>query len=122
EGDRELEYAYDNGFYTGDGTTVSNYQIIYLYHEKINLLPYIKSVLNWNHEPNNNRVIGRTQSLKAKYFVPMSEYSIESRLKWLSGYLDADGTVTNNDGSQSIQATSINMEFLKEVQLMLQTL
>ncbi|GAB6989585.1 LAGLIDADG family homing endonuclease [Paenibacillus pini] len=122
EGDKELEYAYDNGFFTGDGTSVPNTQIIYLYNDKINLLPHIKSVLNWKHEPNNNRVIGRTQILKSKYFVPMSEYSVASRLSWLSGYLDADGTVTNNDGSQSIQAASINKEFLKEVQLMLQTL
>lgn len=122
EGNKELEYAYDNGFYTGDGTSVSNTQIVYLYHEKINLLPYIKSVINWNHEPHNNRVVGRTQNLKSKYFVPMSEYSIESRLNWLAGYLDADGTVTNNEGSQTIQAASIHKDFLKEVQLMLQTL
>ncbi|OBG93883.1 hypothetical protein A9X05_09105 [Mycobacterium sp. E3298] len=122
QGSKELEYAYDNGFYTGDGCSYQNSQIIYLYHEKINLLPHIKSVLNWNHEPQNNRVVGRTQMLKQKYFVPTSEYSIESRLNWLSGYLDADGTVTNNDGSQSIQAASINKDFLKEVQLMLQTL
>src|SRR5699024_8169944 len=44
------------------------------------------------------------------------------KLEWLSGYLDGDGTVTNNSGSQSIQAASINKEFLKEVQLMLQTI
>ena len=60
--------------------------------------------------------------LREKYFVPSSDYSIESKLAWLSGYLDADGTVTNNNGSQSLQIASINREFLQEVQLMLQTL
>lgn len=122
KGDKELEYAYDNGFYTGDGCSYQNSQIVYLYHEKINLLLHIKSVLNWSHQPEQNRFVGKTKSLKDKYFVPMSDYSIESRLNWLAGYLDADGTVTNNDGSQSLQAVSINKEFLNEVQLMLQTL
>lgn len=122
EGSKELQYAYDNGFYTGDGTTDSRNQIIYLYHEKINLLHHLPSVKNWNHEPNNKRMIGKTHLLKDKYFIPTSEYSITSRLEWLSGYLDADGTVTNNAGSQSIQVSSINKEFLQELQLMLQTL
>src|SRR5690606_6606356 len=82
----------------------------------------LTSVKNWNHEPQNSRITGRTQVLKPKYFVPSAEYSIESRLKWLAGYLDADGTVTNNAGSQSLQVASINKEFLQQLQLMLQTL
>lgn len=122
EGNKHLKYAYDNGFYTGDGTNDSSAQIIYLYHEKADLISHFSSVKNWKHEPHNNRIVGRTQSLKPKYFVPTSEYSIESRLNWLSGYLDADGTVTNNAGSQSIQVASINKEFLQQLQLMLQTL
>lgn len=123
EGSEDLQFAYDNGFFTGDGTVSRKDNIIYLYNDKRGLKDLFESVSEFRtNESNKNRLIGTAVGLKNKYFVPNANYTIESRLKWLAGYLDADGTVTNNNGSQSIQVASINKEFLLEVRLMLQTI
>ena len=122
QGNKTLIHAYDNGFYSGDGCLTNQGQRIYLYHGKQKLIEYFSSVTSWRSEDNQNRTIGHTRLLKDKFFVPSGDYTIESRLKWLSGLLDSDGTVTNNNGSQSLQIASVEKEFLKEIQLMLQTL
>jgi ribonucleoside-diphosphate reductase alpha chain len=122
EGLKTLDYAYDNGFYSGDGCLTPQGSRIYLYNDKRDLITKFNSVDKWTVQNYQNRIYGHTKLLKDKYFVPDSTYTIKSRLEWLAGYLDADGTVTNNNGSQSLQAASIDKEFLKEVQLMLQTL
>ena len=126
EGEDDLEFAYDNGFFTGDGTYGRGLPVIYLYNEKKELAKHITSVENWRDacvdKLGLTRFVGRPKGLQDKFFVPGANYTVKSRLEWLAGYLDADGTVTNNNGSQSLQAASINEDFLKELQLMLQTL
>ena len=124
EGEEEFKFAYDNGFFSGDGSEDRGKQVIYLYNEKQELKELFTSIDTWSEYKKDgiDRVSGRTDKLKDKYFVPLENFSVKSRLEWLAGYLDADGTVTNNNGSQSIQVASINLEFLKKVQLMLQTL
>ena len=122
QGNKTLAHAYDNGFYSGDGCLTNQGQRIYLYHGKQKLIEYFSSVTSWHSDDSQNRTIGHTRLLKDKFFVPSGDYTIESRLKWLSGLLDSDGTVTNNNGSQSLQIASVEKEFLKEIQLMLQTL
>ena len=42
-------------------------------------------------------------------------------MDWFSGYADADGCITTNEGNQSLQISSIEKEFLMDVKLMLQT-
>lgn len=122
-GQKELEFAYDNGFLSGDGSERGNSKKMYLYDKKKALAPHIKSVSNWGLCKTTNRLQGTAHGLKNKYFVPDASYSIKSRLDWLAGYLDADGTVTvNSTGSETIQAASVEYGFLKEIQLMLQTL
>lgn len=122
EGEKDLPYAYDNGLFTGDGTNNKQRQVVYLYDTKKELKDKLHSIEKWSETASSDRLVGYTNKLKDKYFVPTNEYTIASRLEWLSGYLDADGTVTNNNGSQSLQAASINKKFLLDVQLMLQTL
>ena len=122
KGEKQLKYAYDNGFFTGDGTIHGSNQVIYLYNEKRDLHKHLKSIESWYYSNGLPRMVGYTKKLKNKYFVPNAEYDIKSRLEWFSGYVDADGVVTNNNGSQSIQVSSINKEFLVSVMQMLQTL
>ena len=122
EGHKTLNHAYDNGFFTADGTNSGHSKIIYLYNDKQDLIDNFSSVNSWVRCKTTGRLQGTAFGLMSKYFVPTDDYTIESKLKWLAGYLDGDGSVTNNNGSQSIQAASINKEFLKDVQLMLQTL
>ena len=61
-------------------------------------------------------------SLHHKFFIPGTSYSVQSRLNWLAGYLDADGTLTNNNGAESIQVSCVNIDFLNGLVLLLQEL
>ena len=123
-GTEQLELAYENGFYTADGCVEKNGQRIYLYHGKRDLKKYFDmSIFHyWIVQEDQNREVGSTTRLRAKYFVPNGDFTIESKLNWLEGYLDGDGVVCRNGNTQSIQATCINKNFLLEVQMMLQTM
>lgn len=121
EGHKEFNRAYENGFYSGDGCYYKGSQIIYLYHEKM-LLKDLFSNTSWNYQEDQKRMVGYTKGLKEKFFVPSNEYNIESRLNWLAGYLDADGCVYRCGTNEQIVASSVEYNFLKEIQMMLQTL
>lgn len=121
EGSQVLNKAYTNGFFSGDGCYFNNKSIIYLYGEKKKLEPHLD--LDGPRSENETRItFSNVKGLESKFFVPNSSYTIESRIKWLSGYLDADGVVCRNGENESLQVASIEFEFLREVQLMLQTL
>lgn len=125
EGDKELLHAYDNGMYSGDGTFVPSgaHQRIYLYGDKKGLEDYLTAPYYQRYEqPEHDRVYMHTKGLREKYWVPSARYTIQSRLDWLAGYLDADGSVYRNGSNEQLVAASIEFSFLQEVQLMLQTL
>lgn len=129
QGERNWDHAYVNGFLTGDGTfdKARNYNRIYLYHEKRKLRKHMETcgLTSWHVDENNNRECTNTSYeniFKPKFFVPDTTYTVESRLEWLAGYLDADGTIARNGDNESLQAASTDLMFLKNVQNMLQTL
>lgn len=143
EGSETLKYAYTQGFFSGDGCIPKDGRhltnSLYLYGEKKDLLPYIDvrckyTIAGRASKITDEKAINTSKSsdritcyvpediIADKSFVPDASYKIESRLIWLAGILDSDGTVTNNQGSQSFQIGSVNLEFLKSTQLMLQTL
>lgn len=121
-GQFELDNAYINGFYSGDGCLAKEGQRIYLYNTKRNLTDKFSDGSSWIIQEDLNRQYKHYTNLKDKFFVPTASYSVKSRLDWLAGYLDADGCVYSNGTNQQLTASSIELEFLKEVQLMLQTL
>lgn len=124
EGEKTFEYPYVNGFYSGDGCYHKGARV-YLYHEKRKLGHLFKETpyTSWlTQEDQNREVIYYKGGLKEKFFVPSSDYSVDTRLKWFAGYLDADGCVYRNGTNNSLTACSVEHSFLKEVQLMLQTL
>lgn len=123
EGTETLDHAYTNGFFTGDGCFYGGKQKTYLYHDKQNLVDKMTDV-HYNYvDVNQNRiVVNHKGNLKDKYFVPSVKYTVKSKLEWLAGLLDSDGTVARNGTNESLQISSIHLEFLREVQLMLQTL
>jgi len=127
-GNSILENAYAQGFFSGDGYSqiARNRQGITLYNDKKKLMPYLKyKYMNICHDNNNNveeerihlDITGYVN--KDKLFVPNTMYSIKSRLDWLAGLLDSDGTNNSLDGSLAISAN--NHEFLLEIQYMLMT-
>jgi len=118
----EFMNPYMHGFFCGDGSYCNKYPVIYLYDKKKELLPHFKY--------NSTSISGDAIKFyitefinKAKYEVPIN-YSIATKLRWLEGYVDADGCVNHNSkkDSTSIQIVSINYQFLKDVQLLLTTL
>ena len=119
----EFLNPYTHGFFCGDGTYNNGYPCIPLYGEKQSLLPYLE-VNTICPEPTRNKtrcaITGKIN--KDKFFVPIN-YSTKTKLEWLAGLLDADGCVkTSNAGLSAIQLASIELDFLRNVQLMLSTM
>lgn len=137
--DIELDYAYTHGFFCGDGShSGGGHPEIDLYHEKRELLSHIE-VRNKLHsngvtttelaEPaiyddaKQQRIVCKLPlDIKPKFFVPTNGYTVESRLAWLAGLMDADGTIARSGSNESLQLASVNKEFLLNIRLMLQTL
>jgi ribonucleoside-diphosphate reductase alpha chain len=124
-GSDDFKYPYTHGFFCGDGTyhkTYSGEAIhpgVSLYHEKMKLLPYLE-VRSTSGIPDSSGRINCLLpfDLPQKFIVPLN-YSVKVRLEWLSGLLDADGTVLK---SGHFQLASIHKNFLHDIQLMLNTL
>jgi len=120
-GIKDLPFAYENGYYSGDGCHHKGKNILYFYGDKRGLIKHCE-LDSINYQDNQNRAVGYCKHLEHKFFVPGSNYKVGTRLLWLAGLLDADGTVARNGTNESLQVASVNKDFLKEVQLMLQTL
>lgn len=120
EGELELSKAYENGFYSGDGCNVNGHARVYLYGDKRSLREMFTDT--YTETVQDDRTYFYVRGLQEKFFVPGAEYSVDSRLKWLAGLLDADGCVARSGLSQTLQIASTEPFFLTGVQLMLQTL
>ncbi|MDJ0690754.1 MAG: LAGLIDADG family homing endonuclease [Xenococcaceae cyanobacterium MO_188.B32] len=141
EDDLEFPYAYTSGFFSGDGSYSNNdshYPEIDLYGEKRLLLPHLE-IRNklWGNgttlyqkqekaiyeDVKQARIVCKLPlDIKPKFTVPLNGYTVSSRLEWLAGLLDADGSVYRNGDNESLSIASNNKEFLLKIRLMLQTL
>jgi ribonucleoside-diphosphate reductase alpha chain len=91
-----------------------------LYGDKMKLLEYL-DYDSYGKVKDNKLNVTLNVNLKDKFFVPLEGYDIKSKLEWFSGYADADGCISNNQGNCSLQIVSIEKDFLISVKLMLQT-
>lgn len=124
-GTKNLPYAYDNGFHTADGTVYksSGAARISLYGDKRLLVDSFSGFRNITSDSSERvNIAYDAGALKPKFWIPDNSYSVESRITWLSGLLDGDGCLTNNNGTQSIQLVSIEEEFIGNMVLFLQEL
>ena len=114
-----MKYPYTHGFFCGDGTYNNNHPMVSLYGSKKNLINHLNIRTTSGIEDATGRInCMLPHDLDIKFFVPMN-HTIESRLKWLAGLIDADGTVLS---SGHIQIGSIHKQFLHDIFLMLHTL
>jgi len=96
--------------------------LISLYGDKKKLLNFIDYIyILKNDEINNKITIGLNHNIHPKYYVPING-TIDTKLRWLEGYLDGDGCLIFLNGIKNIQFTSINYDFIKDIFYMLQTL
>jgi len=117
----EFKNPYIHGFFCGDGTYNNNYPAVYLYGDKRKLLSHFnpKSI----QKRKNPICFNITDKInKSRFEVPIN-YSIKTKLEWFAGLVDADGCINLNGrkDATSIQLSSINKSFLKDVQIMLTT-
>lgn len=124
--DRKIMYSH--GFFSGDGTIYNGNPYVLLYETKKSLIEAF-NYRNVREEKTVNKAGGTRLHVDLinddiipyiKDWVPDASYSIDSRLWWLAGLIDSDGTMNSSEGSMSI--SSINYHFLHNVQLLLTTL
>lgn len=130
QGNKEYDFKepYTHGFFCGDGNEFTNgngqeYKRVILCGEKKLLIPNLTLVSVGNEQKNGTIQALIPKDLKPKYDVPINS-SIECRLQWLAGILDADGGVNKGTNlyTDLISLTSIHKEFLDKVRLLLLSL
>ncbi|QIG60091.1 ribonucleotide reductase large subunit [Dishui Lake large algae virus 1] len=99
---------------------VSQYKVS-LYGEKKELLPFMKYRYSFENKSSNTIDVILYADIEKKFFVP-HEYSLNSKLEWLAGLLDTDGTIARNGEWGNVQIGSVDENFLKEVKQMLETM
>jgi ribonucleoside-diphosphate reductase alpha chain len=126
----DFKEPYTHGFFCGDGNEFSNgknkeneYKRVILCGDKIKLIPNLCLVSIGNEQKNGTIQALVPKDLNPKYDVPINS-SIDCRIKWIAGLLDADGGVHkgSNINTDLISLTSINKEFLNNVRLLLLSL
>ena len=127
EGSEELDNAYTQGFFSGDGSYYYGRPTISFYGEKIKLISGCavfsdhKKALKSFNLGKVKRVCCRVNvPFSDKSFVPDSSYNIKSRLEWLAGLCDSDGSLNSREGAITI--SSVDRNFLNKVNLMLNTM
>jgi ribonucleoside-diphosphate reductase alpha chain len=135
----DFPYAYTSGLFCGDGSySIQGYPELDLYGEKKQLVDLVikrnklhgnkwgttetNSVAVYDDIKQDRLVCKLPLDLPAKFTVPLNGYTIKSRLEWLAGLLDTDGTVIRNGINEALSISSIHKNFLLEVRLLLQTL
>ena len=93
--------------------------LLSLYKEKIKLMDKL-SYRSKGQLINDKITLCLDVNISEKFKVPFNN-SLKSKLEWFAGYVDADGCITKNEENQSLQVSSINKEFLRQVKYMLQT-
>lgn len=117
--DVDMPYAYTAGLFTADGTVGNSRPKIALYGVKKYLVPHMDIRSGSGVEDATGRLNYELPlDIAPKYTVPF-EYSLRSKVEWLSGLIDGDGWGNNQAG---VQIGSNRNEFLQELRLMLQTM
>jgi ribonucleotide reductase alpha subunit len=122
----ELNHAYTNGAFCGDGSISNSRKGKYprkelrLYGKKT----LMAAKIAWKSKPypikksTPDSVRGYlVDDLKPKFFVPIN-YNLRSKLEWLAGIIDTDGS----SGSNGVAITTSNFDFAKDIAFLLQTL
>jgi ribonucleoside-diphosphate reductase alpha chain len=115
-------YAYTHGFFCGDGTYSGGNPICSLYGGKKDLIEYLEIRSTSGKEDACGRInTTLPKDMLPKFTVPLKA-SVNTKLRWLEGLSDADGSIARNGTNESLQIASIEFKFLDEIRMMLLTL
>ncbi len=123
EGGGDMLFAYTHGFWCADGVLEdAGRKTAQLYGVKRLLKNRLATVREGQPDETLDRVrVVLPIEMPDKFYVPINA-SLRSRLEWLAGVLDGDGSVMRNPKSVGIQLSSVNLSFLEDIRLMLTTL
>lgn len=116
EDDFSPKEAYTQGFISAEG--MDDYNCFHVYEPKRMCLDRLS--IRTQGKPDKKKVVRVTPDYDKlpKSFVPIG-WTLPSRLSWLAGFLDGDGCVLIEGGTQT---TSVNVAFLLDVQTLLTTM
>lgn len=117
-GEEYMTDAYSQGFYSGDGNTDLKHS--WVYEPKFVCKSRLVGTFSEDHS-SVSRCTWKHGQMLPKAFVPVNG-SLQYRLNWLAGILDADGCVTSDKNGNGFQISSVNKDFLLNLRLMLTTL
>lgn len=134
EGNQEVEDAWEQGFFQGDGWFDQRGRAwIGLFGAKKKLLPHFQTLSVHEYscsgfegtdtsETSLRLYLGK-DAKRSKDFVPGCEWSVRSRLEWLAGIFDADGCVVQNSPrSKGVQLSAKSEDLVRRICLLLATL
>ena len=102
--------------------TYNDKPLLSLYNKKIKLLDYINKISVGEYcEKQDKITVSLPYDIAEKYYVPINN-SLNSKIRWLEGYVDGDGCIIKNNGIKNIQFSSNNLKFLENILYLLQTL
>lgn len=125
QGGDDVQHSYASGFLSADGTHDGRgHHLTWLYGDKRNLATDLLidgAVFRSNDGGERDSIRYPDGALLPKFQVPING-SLRSRLEWLAGYCDGDGTISRNGTNESLQMASVNVRFLEDIRLLLNTL
>jgi ribonucleotide reductase alpha subunit len=113
---RDFKNAYTQGFVSGDG--MDGYKFFELYDTKYMCESRLDIRIGAENKKEGKKHVTLTFDALPKNFVPFS-WNLSSRLNWMAGILDSDGTELREGGSQ---ISSVDKQFLLDIQKMLTTM
>lgn len=126
-GSDQIVDPYTQGLFSADGTYEKDRSgnikraRISLYGEKKKLLDKLSIKKSRGEDSSGTLNVVLNDNISQKYTVPINS-SVENKLSWLSGLIDGDGCSCNSYGTTAIQICSIKNEFLRDIQILLQSL
>ena len=116
-----MKHAYAHGFYCGDGHDGgSRGPMVWVYNEKHALIDHLHPRKVYKTRKNRT-LVSLPDDIPNKFVVP-HDADVKSRLEWLAGIMDSDGSVARNPNGVNVQIVSIDKKFLSEIRLLLTTL
>ena len=113
----ELKNAYTQGFVSAEG--MDGYNFCWVYEPKYMCLERLKeNIKTERKEYKDRKSITFKEPMLPKCFIPQ-EYNLKSKLNWLAGLFDGDGTELKEGG---LQLVSVDKTFLLGLQKLLSTI